>query len=160
MVNSRTHTQRATTWLCLAVAVLLSLLPAGGMIVCLGHDGHLGLGLGVASIDGGESSCPCEHGDVLAGVTRSEAIDVEHPPCDDVSLEAPEVFKDSGLAPSLAKAVADLGGDDLPPLGLPSWSLASLAPEALSSREASWAAATSRRPRQQLELRRSVVLLI
>lgn len=133
------------------------------MIVCLGHDGHLGLGLGVASIDGGESSCPCEHGDVLASTTLSEsheAIDLGHPSCDDVSLEAPEVFKDSGLTPSLAKAVADLGGDDLPPLDLPYWSLASLSPEAVDSREASWAAATSRRPRQQLELRRSVVLLI
>ena len=155
--------QRAMTWLCLVVAVLISLLPAGGMMVCLGHDGHLGFGLGVISTDGGESSCPCEHGAEVSTVTLAESLDetdIGHPPCDDLLLETPEVFKESGFAPSLAKAAADLGGDDLPPLLLSGWTLEDLWPEPVCSREASWAAVASRIPRQLLELRRSVVLLI
>lgn len=130
-------------------------------MVCLGHDGHLGLGLLV--VDRGETRCSCEHVAGLAEVTliaSPDATDAGHPPCDDLVLETPEVFKESGFAPSLAKAAADLGGDDSPPLLLSSWALEDLWPEPVSSREASWAAAASRIPRQLLELRRSVVLLI
>ena len=132
-------------------------------MVCLGHDGHLGLGLLVVSTDRGETRCPCEHGVDVAGITLTQSLDATdagHPPCDDLVLETPEVFKESGFAPLLAKAAADLGGDDLPPLLLSSWALEDLWPAPVSSREASWAAAASRIPRQLLELRRSVVLLI
>lgn len=163
MVSSKTRAQRAMTWLCLVVAVLVSLLPAGGMTVCLGRDGHLGFGLGIVTTDGAESRCPCEHGAEVAEVTQTElldATDLGHPPCDDLVLESPEVFKESGFAPSLAAAAVDLGGDDLPPLLPSSWALEGLWPEPVSSRDASWAAAANRMPRQLLELRRSVVLLI
>jgi len=133
------------------------------MMVCLGHDGHLGFGLGVVATDDGAAHCPCEHGNELAAATLTESLDAAdfgHPPCDDVVLETPEVFNDFGSAPSLAKVSADLCGDDLPQLPLSSWALEDLWSEPVSSREASWAAAASRIPRQLLELRRSVVLLI
>lgn len=131
-------------------------------MVCLGHDGHLGIGLGVAVTDDGVAHCPCEHSTEVAAATLAESLDTDdgHPPCDDLVLETPEIFKESGFAPSLAKAAADLGGDDLPPLLQSSWALEDLWAEPVSSREASWAAAASRIPRQLLELRRSVVLLI
>lgn len=164
-MSSRPHTQRATTWLSLVVAVLVALVPAGGMAVCLGHDGHLGFGVGVASAgasDGG-TQCPCQHDSTHSTTvpsTPSAVVDAEHPPCDDLLLDSSEVVRESSSSSPLAKAAADLGGDDLPPPTLQGWVPDFLWPDSDSVQRASWSDAARRRPRQQLELHRSVVLLI
>ena len=160
MVTTRTEAQRATTWLCLVVAVLIGLLPTSGMVVCLGHDGHVGFGVGAVSIDDGDD-CPCDHhAEVeLGGSPETEGVD-QHPPCDDLVFESAEITREGGPSFSLAKAIADLGGDALPPFFLNGWTPEFARPDATCAKAQSFADVARRRPRQQLELRRTVVLLI
>lgn len=160
MVTTRTETQRATTWLSLVVAVLIGLLPTGGMVVCLGHDGHVGFGVGAVSIDDGDD-CPCDHHAEVGSGGTPEIEDVDqHPPCDDLVFESAEITREGGPSFSLAKATADLGGDALPPFFLNGWTPEFARPDATYAKAQSFADVARRRPRQQLELRRTVVLLI
>jgi len=140
--------------------MLIALLPAGGVVMCLGHDGHVGIGFGAVTTDHG---CPCEHSPdvgVLASCLSFEEGEDEHPPCDDLVVETPQVFKDAGLAPSLAKAIAGLGGDDFLPVALLGWGPKIIWSDTTSASAECFADAASRVPRQQLELRRTVVFLI
>ena len=153
-MSSRTHTQRATAWLCLAVALLIALMPAAGVMVCLGHDGHIGLGAVTET-----ASCPCDHHSGTDEERPADAPDNDerHPPCDDIALDPPEVFKDAGLAKKLPKS-GDTPPDDYSPASA-CWLLG---PGEDRSGEASppWVASAAVRPRDQLAHKRTVVLLI
>jgi hypothetical protein len=159
------HTQRAAAWLSLLVAVFIALVPASGVTVCLGHDGHLGLGVGVASVGTGDSvtPCPCQHDtahSMTAHSAPSQVVDAEHPPCDDLVLDCSEVVRESSSGSPLAAAMGDLDGHDLPPLPSTRWGRGGLWPDRDCVLVESWVDAARHRPSQQLELRRSVVLLI
>lgn len=164
MVKSQTNTQRAMTRLCLVVAVIFSILPAGGLVVCLGHDGHLGLALGVVATDDGKPECPCTHQSAVDAVARtsaeSDTADFRHPPCDDVVLEPPEIFNDFDRAPSISITTAEPCEDNLPQI-LPSpWACENPWPDAVSPSETPWVDSAGRIHWQLLEQRRFVVLLI
>lgn len=111
MVTSCIPTQRATTWLCLAVALLVALMPVPGAMVCLGQDGHVGFG--AATVAG---SCPCEHdsateADPVAALVKN---DDRHPPCYDIALDLPGVLEVPRFAQKPSK-LADTPPDDHPP---------------------------------------------
>lgn len=155
---TQASTQRATAWLCLAVSVLIALLPAGGVMVCLGQDGHVGFGSPTASAE-----CPCGHGPA-AEATRPEANaqrrtdNGRHPPCDDFALDPPEILRDDGIAQRLPEHLvgASDDGDVAADLWAPDadWAGKSSAARRL------WASTAAVLPRQQLEHKRVVVLLI
>ena len=85
---THTHTQRATAWLCLAVAVLIALMPAAGVMVCLGHNGHVGIGVPTKT-----SSCPCEHHSATEDEPSADLAENEdrHPPCSAIAPILPKV---------------------------------------------------------------------
>lgn len=169
MLDSRDQTQRATAWFCLAIALLIALTPAAGVMVCLGHGGHIGLGV-TARAD----TCPCGHGavghdsgrwDSEAGAPESAAgqpaglpaHEHEHPPCTDLALDPPET-------PRLEKLASD---DPTPANASP----AILFPPAAvwvcdkgTARKrpasASWPDSARCGPRGHLEHRATVLLLI
>lgn len=155
MVTSRTHTQRATAWLCLAVALLIALMPAAGVMVCLGHDGHVGFG---ATTETG--SCPCEHDSATEDEPSADLAKNEdrHPPCSDIALDPPEVFKDAELAQKLPKP-ADTPPDDHSP-AIAVWALDGGGADQTGATSPPWVASAAARPREQLEHRRTIVLLI
>ena len=155
MVSSRTPTQRATTWLCLAVAVLVALMPTAGVMVCLGHDGHVGIGA-VAEI----GSCPCEHHAVGEDEPSADRVENEerHPPCRDVALDPPDVVKGAELAPKLANST-DTPPDDHSP-AVAAWVVDNDWAETARAAAPPWATAEAARPSKQLEQRRTIVLLI
>jgi hypothetical protein len=187
MMSSPTQSQRATTWLCLVLALCIAVLPATGLMLCLGHDGHVSLAAGSSQAHG----CPCDHREdepqVLTGteltVTTLEVAPVHGPgdalaqsdqehPCEDLDLDAPEAVRSAGLS------------QDLPTLlgrGIADWTtrlhLQTLVPSALESHLIgsivhSWDSSLGKRarpdrsgsavplPLEQLAHRRSVVLLI
>ena len=155
MVTSRTHTQRATAWLCLAVALLIALMPAAGVMVCLGHDGHVGFGTATET-----GSCPCEHdaateADPLADLAKNED---RHPPCSDIALDPPETFKEAEFAHKLPKP-ADTSPDDQSP-AIADWVLDGGGIDQTGPTSPPWVASAAARPRAQLEHRRTIVLLI
>jgi hypothetical protein len=162
MVFVRPKTQIATTWLSLVLAVLIALLPSAGMVMCVGHDGHIGLGA-TSEAD----ACPCEHD--TAQLEEPDALCIspvpgntdEHPPCGDVALEAPEVFRDAKHGKKL------LGSSDLPddeptsgPLFCAPHDLAFDANRDESNRGGAALGTAPPLLRQQLEHKRVVVLLI
>ena len=153
-MTSRTHTQRATTWLCLAVAVLIALMPAAGVMVCLGHDGHVGFGAVTETAD-----CPCDHHSAIDEEDPADSPDNDerHPPCDDIALDPPEVFKDAEFAKKLLTSRDTSPDDDSPAIAC--WFLG---PGETRYRDASppWIASAAVRPREQLSHKRTVVLLI
>lgn len=155
MTSPATIAYRATTWLCLAVAVLMALVPASGVTVCLGHDGHVGFGVGAAG-----NPCPCGHEAALDNEEHPRALDAaRHPPCDDVALDTPEFVSGTDHGPQIAKPADDESGGGMPPL--PCWPPSCAAPAApVQDLLAWWAESASHRPRQQIEHRRTVVLLI
>jgi len=154
-VIPRTRTQRATTWLSLAAALLIALMPAAGVMVCLGKGGHVVLGA-----VGETGSCPCaqEASTDAEQPTNPVRTEGRHPPCADIALRLFGAIKDTGVAPKLAKS-ANIPPDDHPPAIANWWSDGSSPPRAeLASRPR-----MTPRPallRQQLENRRTVVLLI
>lgn len=108
MTRNRTRSARLATWLCLVVAGVVSLLPPGGVTVCLGSDGHVGFG---PAAEAGE--CPCARSDRAHGSTLWERGDRSEPshghggPCSDVQLDPPEILADSGFARALAASGCD-----------------------------------------------------
>lgn len=155
MTTSVTTAHRATTWLCLAVAVLMALVPAAGVTLCLGRDGHVGFGVGTAS-----NPCPCEHDTALEDEEQQPALDAaRHPPCHDVSLDTHEFVSGTDHGPQLTRLADDEPGGGLPPF--PCWPPNFAVPDAPGrDRLAWWAESASHRPREQIAHRRTVVLLI
>lgn len=155
MVTSRTHTQRATAWLGLAVALLIALMPAAGVMVCLGHDGHVGFG---ATTETG--SCPCEHDSATEDEPSADLAKNEdrHPPCSDIALDPPEVVKDAELAQKLPKPADTPPGDHSPAIAV--WALDGGGADQAGATSPPWVASAAARPREQLEHRRTIVLLI
>ena len=43
-MSRRSTSHAVATWICLAACVLIALLPAGGLAVCLGAEGHFDVG--------------------------------------------------------------------------------------------------------------------
>jgi len=157
----RPKTQLATTWLCLVVAMLIALLPSAGLVVCLGHDGHVGIG---STTEVG--ACPCEHSSSQheeqddLGDPRLPVNTDQHPLCDDVALEAPKVFGDGKHSKKLLKG-ADLLDDWTPaPLCLAPDRYSFDATRSNSKRGRVAPGAVGPLLRQQLEHKRVVVLLI
>ncbi len=81
---------RIATWLCLVAVTLLALLPTGGLVLCLADGGHLGFG-GVETA-ATQVACPCEQAQEEEAGTETPA---EHPPCDDLLLDAPDGYQQS-----------------------------------------------------------------
>lgn len=83
----------ALTWCSLVVIALTSLLPAAGVTVCLGDDGHFALG------STGEA-CPCDSDDQAAQYLGSGSglVNEQHPPCNDMRIDAPTVVRDQSHA--------------------------------------------------------------
>jgi len=122
-------------------------------MVCLGEDGHAGLGLATET-----GSCPCElespTEDALAELAKNQT---RHSPCEDITLDF-DVFGDAALAPRLSMPAAPRPDDH--PVVVADW-----VSDGRSSRQAtgtspSWVTARPAWPQQQLELRRTIVLLI
>ena len=153
---THTHTQRATAWLCLAVAVLIALMPAAGVMVCLGHNGHVGIGVPTKT-----SSCPCEHHSATEDEPSADLAKNEsrHPPCSDIALDPPEGFSDAGLAKKLPKPAHTPPDDDCsPPVAF--WAPDHGGMVQAGPTQPSWVSSAAPRPREHLEHKRSVVLLI
>ena len=155
MVTGRSPKQRATTWLCLAVAMLITLMPSAGVMVCLGHDGHLGIGT-VAET----GTCPCEHDSVGQDEPSAALVENEerHPPCRDVALDPPDVVKGTEFAPKLANST-DTPSDDHSP-AIAAWLVDNGWAEIARAAAPPWATAEAARLSKQLEQRRTIVLLI
>ena len=155
MATYRTHTKRATTWLCLAIAVLIALMPAGGLMVCWGDDGHVRV-----EVASETDSCPCE-GD-SAGETGRASVHQQskdrHPPCDDVAVEAPRVFKDAELGQKLPRSTDNQLDDDS--ASGEAWGAHGSWGTGVGSPVARWSSPAAVLPRQQLDHGRTVVLLI
>jgi hypothetical protein len=142
-------TQRATAWLCLALALVIALLPAGGVMTCLGSDGHVGLGAATEV-----SACPCAHDAVAAtddpvGLPSTE----RHPPCDDLALDLPDACRDSESQQAFAVAFDEVAAV------APTWSPAGTRVDCGATLAPS-PPGTALLPRQFLAHRRAVVLLI
>lgn len=112
----KTRTQSRMTWITLVACILVALMPVGGLVLCLGHDGHFGVGAAsTTGVDDAEPpACPCDH---AAAANPDEDGDDDHPPCRDLEFdESPLVFSQAG------DAGLDLGDSDskerspLPPL--------------------------------------------
>ena len=175
-MSSPIQSQRATTWLCLVLALFIAVLPASGLMLCLGHDGHVSLAAGSSSQLLGSAACPCEHDEqepqaVLSSRNAADVLaqaDDDHAPCDDFDLDAPEAVRSSGFS------------QDLPTLlgtGIEQWTAslhlqtqipAALEALVLGSLVDSWDPGASAFPHRtlaqlplaQLAHRRSIVLLI
>ncbi len=104
MVNPCPEIQRKSTWLSLAVAVLLALFPVGGVTMCFGSDGHFGIGGGAAGHGVASHACPCEHAPPSSSLRAEASVEDlaplsesdPHPACVDFALDPPEVFRDGG----------------------------------------------------------------
>lgn len=121
MMHNRTRLFRATTWLCLVAAVLVSLLPADGVIVCLGSDGHVALGS-----TAGADECPCTRVDSAQEPSLDDRSRPHHgheAPCNDLQLDPPEIVADSGFARSLTAPERDSFDDVIKTIGLRTWTL-------------------------------------
>lgn len=114
MMSSPIQSRRATLWLCLVLALCIAVLPASGLMLCLGHDGHLGVGTGAAQTTG----CPCAHDDSATDTQTGPLLAFAQPahdpdpgntqepsddrhPCDDLDLDAPEAVRSAGLTQDL-----------------------------------------------------------
>jgi len=187
MMSSPTQSQRATTWLCLVLALCIAVLPATGLMLCVGHDGHVSLAAGSSQALG----CPCDHQEnepkALAGtdlaVTPLEAAPAHRPgetlaqadeehPCEDLDLDAPEAVRSAGLSQDvptlLGRGIADwtarLHLQTLVPSALESHLIGSTvdtSDSCLGKRARTDRSGTSvPLPLEQLAHRRSVLLLI
>jgi hypothetical protein len=93
------RTQSRMTWITLVACILVALMPASGFVLCLGHDGHVGLGPVQASRagDAQTKTCPCVAD--LSEHPGEEQDDDDHPPCRDLEFdESPLVFSHGGGA--------------------------------------------------------------
>ena len=88
------RTNKVATWTVLVMWMLLALLPAGGLSLCLGADGHVGLGQLSAEV----SACPCELPNQGRDSENAGIRPDKHPPCTDLALELPEFFLDKGAS--------------------------------------------------------------
>ncbi len=88
-MNTRNLALHTTTWCSLLVIALTSLLPAGGVSLCIGADGHFAFG----AAETGEE-CPCDDAGQAGG---AEAPGQQHAPCSDLQFEAPTLVRDHGL---------------------------------------------------------------
>lgn len=149
-------TRRASIWLCLILAVVTAIVPSAGLVVCLGSDGHLGVGA-VSTAE----ACPCahhDHEDELEDATSSIAS-ADDQPCVDLALESVVVVHDCARSPFQADPWRDLIGGPLGAAEFP-WSppndLLWPEPERSDTRPLGPAPCVS----QVLRHRRAVVLLI
>lgn len=155
MVTPRTRTRRATTWLCLAVALLVALMPVAGVMVCLGQDGHVGFG---AATDAG--SCPCTDASGV-GAEPATALannEARHPPCYDIALDLPVVLEDAGSAQKPAHPADTLPSEHRPAVAVGIFGEWGLDKRGRLHRPGG--APPDAPPSPQLEHRRAVVLLI
>lgn len=98
----------ALTWCSLVVIALTSLLPAAGVTVCLGGDGHFALGAT------GEA-CPCDSDDPAQLVdSGSRLVNEQHPPCNDMQIDAPTLVQDLGHTQVSVPAPCESGAAWLP----------------------------------------------
>ncbi|MDP6424978.1 MAG: hypothetical protein QGG14_09555 [Planctomycetota bacterium] len=145
-----------TVWLCVAAAVLVALLPAVGITVCMGHDGHVGVATTTTTTT---SPCACDHGAATA-VERGSAQPDDHPPCDDVALDPPLFYRgvDSNPAAS-ARSVAP-GSPPASAHVVDPISTANAIAIVRSARARLMASVGALRPSPQLGHQRVIVLLI
>jgi hypothetical protein len=146
------------------------MVPSAGLMICLGSDGHVGVGAVTIT-----ASCPCEdhrpdHGadygaDNIEGAGAETVTQPSAPadelPCDDVVLEGDVAVKE--LAHSSSPDVeADDDDDAAGPRGRPTfqWSPAGSFPDPGAERLAFGPPGSAPRVAQILEHRRVVVLLI
>ena len=155
VLMSSAHPRRATAWLCLAVALLITLMPAAGVMVCLGHNGHVGFG---AVIETG--ACPCEHDSAIEGERSADSSKNEdrHPPCSDIALDHPVALKDAECAQKLPKP-ADVRPDDNSP-AVASWTHDGSREDYGGVASPPRVACEAARAQEQLAHQRSIVLLI
>jgi hypothetical protein len=157
MTRSATRTRPTIGWLCAAIALLLVLVPAAGVTVCVGHDGHVGVGVKTAT-----RSCPCGHEEADAHAGRGErelpvpGTAVRHPPCEDFELSAP-AFVRGDHGPHLPALVRDATTVVLPWPFAPPATVADAAGRQLPAR---WAEPRPRRPRRLLAERATTLLLL
>lgn len=72
------------SWLALALALCVAVVPAQGTAVCYGADGHVGIGPA--------GSCPCDDGHDDAPAPRDGAPGLDdHGPCVDVVVASPDL---------------------------------------------------------------------
>ena len=162
-MSFRPHTQRVIAWLCLVIVTIVALVPAAGAVVCLGHDGHVGFGVGGFGVADKTETCPCEHAhEFLQGESaESEAVSDSHPLCVDLAIDAPDVVKELGFSWTAPKAPCDVPDDDGLSTSTSDWGFADGAGRHCVATGVCWARAESvPRSRQQLEHMRVVVLLI
>lgn len=167
----RLQERRAVAWLCLCVALLISVMPASGLIVCLGHDGHLAVGhLAAGQLAQGAREeagrCPCQH-DHGTGRRAAELPSAElpsqgepHPPCEDIAIDPPDYSRDGDPARLTRGSAAGGGGDDGPGPGALPPSCEAPRPAAAVRSRLPAAQNGRQRPPPHLEALRTVVLLI
>ena len=84
---------RLATWAVSVLWTLLAVVPAGGLSVCLGADGHFWLGQ-VSEL----CACPCELPNEEGGADHADTGRGESPPCTDLTLELPEFVLNKGAS--------------------------------------------------------------
>jgi hypothetical protein len=130
-------------------------------MVCMGHDGHLGLGNGLGG--SAASACPCAHDDSSEGLefaVAGDPNDDRHPPCDDLTLDPPEVVKDAEFGQRLAQVFGSQAPLEVPTAWLPAWQLGAAVSDGPDAALLHWPSAVRGSARLQLEHQRVVVLLI
>ena len=148
--------QSCTTWITLVACFLVAFLPAGGLVFCIGPDGHLQVGTPSHLVDVQTPTCPCKSPDLASPADDLQRGDDDnHPPCRDLRVENPLLFSQNSCV-SL-----DLGhpwdsGDQLPPVSMLSTAPAPDAPE----RSVQSPSQFGPLPTPTLRHRRTIVLLI
>jgi hypothetical protein len=140
--------QRATVWLCLAVAVLTGLTPAQGFVLCLEPDGDVCIE--VASSAETCGGCVVDRHDAEPG--SQQVVPTDDPCCPCLDLPVPGFSQDRQVLPTALEFQLGPWIAYVEPLVLAS--IPSLRATACGTR------GTEPRPPDSLALIRTVVLLI